>query len=135
MWHRAQACFVDELTGNAANAVSFVLDTNKGFFEVAHELYLAAGELSELLTLHSPAAVFHIHVAVFGVFGAGFVFAGDEPLQVVELFAGCIYTAHNDRFELAKLFIAVAELWALGLYRLVKYGAVSIGLVVRGNTY
>ena len=49
MRHSAQACFVDELAGNAADAVCFVLDTYEGFFEVAHELYLAAGELCQLL--------------------------------------------------------------------------------------
>jgi len=135
MWYCAQAGLVNELAGNTADAICFVLNTHKGFFEVAHELYLAAGELSDLLTLHSPAAVFHIHVAVLGIFGAGFVFAGNEALEVVKLFAGCVYAAHNDQLEFAQFFITVAELGPLCLYRFIKYGAVSIGLVVRSNTY
>ena len=101
MRHSAQACFVDELAGNAADAVCFVLDTYEGFFEVAHELYLAAGELCQLLALHSAAAVFHVHVAVLSIFGTSFVLAGDEALQVIEFLAGCIYAAYNDRFEFA----------------------------------
>lgn len=76
MRHCFQTGFLDELAGFAADAVSFVFDTHERFLEVVDELDLAAGHLVELLTFLGTGAIFHAHVFVFGIIGAGFVFPG-----------------------------------------------------------
>jgi hypothetical protein len=93
--------------------------THHGFFQMVDELYLAAGQLCQLFPLHCPAAVFHIHEAVFGIFCAGFVFAGYQPLQVVQFLACRLQSVGNQFAELHQLLIAIPIDRALGLLVLV----------------
>ena len=96
--------FVYQLAGDAANAIGLVFDPHNRFFQVINELDLAAGHLAELLTLHAHAAIFHGHVAAF-VQVAAFILAGDEALQVSQLFLGRFQLFHDQLTELVQLNI------------------------------
>jgi hypothetical protein len=108
MGNGAQALLVDELAGYAADTISLVLDADERLLEVIDELDLAAGELGELFTLHRAAAVFHVHITILGVFGTGFVLAGDETLEIAEFLTGRRKAPLNKFAELRQLFVAIA---------------------------
>src|SRR5688572_28108625 len=108
MWHSTETSLIDKLTGYTANTISLILNTHQCLLEVVNELDLAACKLSKLLTLHSSTTVFHIHVTVLSVFCSCLILAGDQALEVIQLFSGCFQAVLNQFTEFIQFFIAIA---------------------------
>lgn len=102
MGNGAEAGLIDQFTSNAAYPIGFILDAHQGLFEVIDKGDLAAGHLSQLLTLHAHASVFHGHVtSILKI--AAFVLSGDQTLQISQLFFGSIQLAGDDLAKLGEV--------------------------------
>jgi len=104
----AEARFIDELTGDAANTIGLILDAHQCLFEVVDEGDLTAGHLTQLFTLHAYAAIFHGHVACILEITT-FILAGDESLQIRKFFLGRIQFPTDDLTEFSQIRIGITH--------------------------
>ena len=113
MGHGPQPGFVDQLSGNPADAIGFVFNPHHGFFQMINEGDLAAGHLAQLFSFHTYTAIFHGHVAGF-VHITTLIFPGDQALEISQfLFSGIQFFLNN----------------------LSEFGEVSIGITHGGSGF
>ena len=108
MRNSAEAGFIDELTGDAANTIGLVLNAHQCLLEVVDEGDLTAGHLTQLFTLHAYATIFHGHVACILEITT-FILAGDETLQVRKLFFRRIQFPTDDLAEFSQIRIGITH--------------------------
>ncbi len=111
MRNSAEARFIDEFTGDAANTIGLVLDAHQCLLEVVDEGDLTTGHLTQLFTLHAYAAIFHGHVASILEITT-FILAGDESLQIREFLLGRIQFTTDDLAEFSQIRIGITHGWS-----------------------